>query len=67
MVAVNGRSDEFVVRLTMEDILAHLHLLPGQKDAWYYKQVNLENWACASFCTLTECMFSGSGCVYCCP
>ena len=46
----NGRSDECVVRLTIEDILAHLWLLSGQQDAWYYRPVNLENWVCASLC-----------------
>ena len=30
---VNGRSNECVVWLTIKDILAHLPLLSGQKDA----------------------------------
>lgn len=37
----NGRNEECVARLTMEDILAHLRLLLGEKDAWYHRQVNL--------------------------
>ena len=49
---MDGRTDECVVRFTMEDILAHLWLLSGQKDVWYYRQENLENRACASFCNV---------------
>ena len=43
MADANSRSDECVVRLMVEEILAHLRLLSGQKDAGYYRQVDLEN------------------------
>ena len=43
MADANGRSDECVVRLTMEDISAHLRLLPDQKDVLYRRQANLGN------------------------
>ena len=42
MADANGRSDACVVKLTLKDILAHLQLLSGKKDAWN-RQVNLEN------------------------
>ena len=43
MAEVIGGSYESVVKLRMEGIFAHLQLLLGQKDVWYYIQVNLEN------------------------
>ena len=49
VVGMNSRSDECVARL-MIDILAEFRLLSGQKDAWYYRQMDLENWVCAGVC-----------------
>ena len=65
MVNVNGRSDECVVRLTVKDILAPLWLVLGQQDAWYYRQVNLENWACASFCSFDTVHIQVDGFIVC--
>ena len=65
MAEVIGGSYESVVKLRMEGIFAHLQLLLGQKDVWYYIQVNLENWVCASFC-LTWHILGSDGCDNCC-
>ena len=50
MAGTDGRRDECVVRLMMEDILAYLRLLSGQKDAWYLQTHESGELGVCSFC-----------------
>ena len=53
MADAKGRSDECVARLMIEDILVHLQLLSGEKNA---KGKILQTECVLASVTLTQCM-----------